>query len=374
VSTLRHVNATRRGDWFQLAIAIGIALALSQTVVQHKPQGDSLWFEVPAVVAMTVPLLAWRRFPFLAPLAVGVVIAAASLVDHTLVYDLAPAAAAGVALFLVGMARERSLAFAGLACAIGVVAIAVHNDPGGGIDDFAAISIGLAPVWLLGLALRRKIEEAESARAQARVAVSDERARIARELHDVVGHALSVMTVQAGAVRRLLRHEQVRERESLRAIEEAGREALAEMRRMVGVLRHDDDAAGLAPQPGLEQVPALVERTRSAGLPVELQVEGDASRIPASVDLTAYRLVQEGLTNALKHSRARHAEVVIRYAKEHIEVTVTDDGRGNGRPNRAGRGLAGMRERVSIFGGELEAGHHPAGGYRLHARLPVERP
>jgi signal transduction histidine kinase len=364
----------RQRRWLDLAIATGIVLAVVQTLVQHKPEATSLFFEVPAVVAITLPLLAWRWFPFLAPLAVGVVIAAASFVDHSLLYDLAPAAAGGVAVFLVGMARERSLAFAGLACAICVVAIAVHNDPGGGIDDFAAISVGLVPVWLLGLALRRKVEQAESARAHARVAVSDERARIARELHDVVGHGLSVMTVQAGAVRRLLRPEQERERESLRAIEEAGREALAEMRRMVGILRPDGDAVGRAPQPGLQQVPALVERIRSAGLPVELNVEGVGRHIPAGLDLTAYRLVQEGLTNALKHSRARRAEVVIRYANAHIEITVTDDGRANGGPNKTGRGLAGMRERVSIFGGELEAGHQAAGGYRLHAKLPVERP
>jgi signal transduction histidine kinase len=181
------------------------------------------------------------------------------------------------------------------------------------------------------------------------------------------------MTVQAGAVRRVLRPEQVQERESLRSIEEAGREALAEMRRMVGVLRPDGYGAGLAPQPGLHQVPSLVERIRSAGLPVELRVEGEPQKIPTSLDLTAYRLVQEGLTNALKHARARRAEVLIRYANAHVEVSVADDGRGNGRPNRDGRGLAGMRERVLVFGGVLEAGHRPEGGYRLRAKLPIER-
>jgi signal transduction histidine kinase len=172
-------------------------------------------------------------------------------------------------------------------------------------------------------------------------------------------------------VRRLLWPEQQRERESLLIVEQTGREALAEMRRMVGVLRRPEEAPVLAPQPSLEHLDKLVEQVREAGLPVELRVEGDPLPLPAGLDLTAYRLVQEGLTNALKHARAQHAEVLVHYSDGHVELTVSDDGRGAGDRDGGGHGLVGMRERVTVYGGELEAGPRPEGGYRLRARLPV---
>jgi signal transduction histidine kinase len=235
---------------------------------------------------------------------------------------------------------------------------------------------------VVGFTLGRKFAEANEAKeratraerereARARAAVADERARIARELHDVVGHSVSVMTVQASGVRRLLRPEQEREREALLIVERTGREALAEMRRMVGVLRRPEEAPALAPQPSLEHVDRLVEQTREAGLPVELRVEGEATELPAGVDLTAYRLVQEGLTNALKHARATRAEVVVNYGDSQIEVMVLDDGSGVGNGDGGGHGLVGMRERVSVYGGELDAGPRPGGGFRLRARLPL---
>ena len=141
---------------------------------------------------------------------------------------------------------------------------------------------------------------------------------------------------------------------------------------MVGVLRRPEEAPALAPQPTLEQLERLVEHAREAGLPVELRIEGAPKQLPTGVDLTAYRLVQEGLTNALKHARAQQAEVVVRYSDGHVELTVSDDGPGGGGGDKGGHGLVGMRERVSVYGGELEAGPRPEGGYRLHARLPVE--
>jgi signal transduction histidine kinase len=201
--------------------------------------------------------------------------------------------------------------------------------------------------------------------------VSDERARIARELHDVVGHSVSVMTVQASAVRRLLRPHQERQREALLVVEQTGREALAEMRRMVGVLRRPEEGPALAPQPSLEHADKLVEHAREAGLQVELSIEGTPEQLPAGLDLTAYRLVQEGLTNALKHAQASHAEVVVQYGEGFVEVTVSDDGHGVGSGDGGGHGLVGMRERVSVYGGELEAGPRAGGGYRLRARLPL---
>ena len=243
--------------------------------------------------------------------------------------------------------------------------------------------IVFAVAWVVGFGLGQKFREGDEAREraeraerereeQARLAVAEERARIARELHDVVGHSVSVMTVQAAGARSLLDPDQEREREALMVVEQTGREALAEMRRLVGVLRRPEEAPALAPQPSLGHVDRLVEQAREAGLPVELRVEGDPVELSAGLDLTAYRLVQEGLTNAVKHARANHADVLVRYDDGHVELTVTDDGTGDGGGESGGHGLVGMRERVSVYGGELEAGPRPGGGYRLRARLPIE--
>ena len=190
----------------------------------------------------------------------------------------------------------------------------------------------------------------------------------------MVAHSVSVMTVQTSAVRRLLTPEQEKERHALLTVEQTGREALAEMRRLVGVLRSDvHEAPALAPQPGLAEVGTLVAHAKETGLQVDLQIEGQPVRLPAGIDLTAYRLVQEGLTNAIKHASAEHAEVRVRYASGHVEVEVVDDGRGvNGRSSSGGHGLLGMRERVSIYRGDLDVGPRAEGGFRLRARLPVQ--
>ena len=179
------------------------------------------------------------------------------------------------------------------------------------------------------------------------------------------------MTVQASAVRRLLEPDQEKEMEALLVVEQTGREALAEMRRMVGVLRRPEEAPALAPQPSLEHLDRLVAITREAGLPVELRIEGTPLQLPATLDATAYRIVQEALTNAVKHANAEHAEVVVRYGNGTVELIVSDDGRGNGDGGGSGHGLVGMRERVSVYGGELEAGPQAGGGFRLRATLPV---
>jgi len=179
------------------------------------------------------------------------------------------------------------------------------------------------------------------------------------------------MTVQASAARRLLKPHQEKEREALLVVEQTGREALAEMRRMVGVLRRPEEAPALAPQPSLEHLDKLVAQAREAGLPVELRVEGESVQLPAGVDLTAYRLIQEGLTNAIKHARATRAEVFVRYDGDRVELAVSDDGNGSSGGKGGGHGLVGMRERVSVYGGELEAGPGPSGGFRLRATLPI---
>jgi signal transduction histidine kinase len=375
-----------RRYWFDALVLVALALGLFGAIVSQEesdaPTGP-LWFDLLAVTAIVVPLFFRRRFPFGAPLAVGVAVALTTFVDERLVpKDFIPFFAGCAAVFLMGLLRERSQAIAGIVLAVGVEALVAYRDPLKNLSAFIATCIVFGLIWTVAFTLGRKFQEADEARdravraerereERARSAVTEERARIARELHDVVGHSVSVMTVQASAVRRLLRPEQEREREALLTVEQTGREALAEMRRMVGVLRRPEEAPALAPQPSLEHLGKLVDQVREAGLPVELRVEGDPLPLPAGVDLTAYRLVQEGLTNALKHARAKRAQVLVRYGDGHIEVTVSDNGHGAESGDGGGHGLVGMRERVAVYGGELEAGPRPDGGYRLRAKLPL---
>jgi signal transduction histidine kinase len=376
-----------RRYWFDALVLAGIGVGLAGVVVGQGRTGGPTgpaWFDALAIVAILSPLFARRRFPFGAPVAVGAAVVVTTFVDARLApFAFVTFLAGCAAVFLMGLLRDRSLAAAGLALAVGVEALVAYKDPKGNLGTFIATTVVLAILWTIAFALGRKFQEADEAKERAsraerereeraQTAVTEERARIARELHDVVGHSVSVMTVQASAVRRLLRPDQERERDALLIVEQTGREALAEMRRMVGVLRRPEEAPALAPQPSLDHLDRLIERARDAGLPVDLRVEGEPVQLPAGLDLTAYRLVQEGLTNALKHARADRAQVFVRYGEDDIEVTVIDDGQG-GSADGVGRGhgLVGMRERVSVYGGELEAGPHPDGGYRLRAKLPL---
>ncbi|MGH2995207.1 MAG: sensor histidine kinase [Gaiellaceae bacterium] len=196
---------------------------------------------------------------------------------------------------------------------------------------------------------------------------------MARDLHDLIAHSVSLMTVQAGAARLLLPEEPERAREPLLAVEETGREALAEMRRLFGIVRSEEGHATRAPQPGLARLNTLLEQARKAGLPVEVAIEGEHHVLPPGVDLTAYRIVQEALTNALKHARPARAHLTIRYGREALDLEITNDGRRAPRNGEGtGHGLVGMRERVALYGGEFEAGPQRAGGYAVRARLPVE--
>ena len=383
---MKRLWAFARRYWFDallLAMAgIGVAGAVLGREHFDGPEGP-LWFDILAILVIVLPLLARRRFPFGAPAAMGVAAALTSFVDRTVVpYDGVTFLVGCAALFLVGSLRDRAQAVAGFAVAEGVLAVVLHNHPTLGVGDFVVASIIFAIVWTIAFGVGRKSVEADEAKERAnraerereeraRVAVAEERARIARELHDVVGHSVSVMTVQASGVRRLLRPEQEREREALLVVERTGREALAEMRRMVGVLRRPEEAPALAPQPSLDHLSRLVEQAREAGLPVELRIEGEATQLPAGVDLTAYRLVQEGLTNVVKHAQATRAEVLVNYGDGYLEVTVNDNGQGVGNGDGGGHGLVGMRERVSVYGGELDAGPQTGGGYRLRAKLPL---
>ena len=287
------------------------------------------------------------------------------------------------ASFLLGQLADAVRGRLGLAVVVCGVAIVVYNDPTHGPGDFFFEPVLLGIIWLAGRALRERSVEAQAAEsrathaerereATARIAVAEERARIARELHDIVAHAVSVMVLQVGAVRHRLPETLEQDKEALRGVEQAGRTALTEMRRLLGAMRNDGEDLELAPQPGLGSLDSLLEELGRAGLPVRLQIDGEPVALPRAIDLSAYRIVQEGLTNALKHARASHADVVVRYGSDDLRVEVRDDGDGTSTDDGLGHGLIGVRERVKIYGGEMTAGTANGGGFALRARLPLD--
>jgi signal transduction histidine kinase len=255
---------------------------------------------------------------------------------------------------------------------------------GGGVGNYIFAGAIFAGAWLAGFILRsrrlrtevlerRTLALERDHEERARAAVTEERARIARDLHDAVAHSMSVVAVQAGAERLALPEEATSTREVLLSIEETSRQALVEMRRLVEMLREDDDELALAPQPSLAHLQVLIDQMREAGLPVELQIEGEPRALPPGVDLSAYRIVQEALTNALKHAGPASARVTVRYAPAQIELEISDNGVGStSRTDGGGHGLVGMRERVAVFGGDLEASRRVEGGFRLRATLPLQ--
>jgi signal transduction histidine kinase len=245
--------------------------------------------------------------------------------------------------------------------------------------------VAMTVAWLIGKGMQRYRDLTTSLRAQARqleqerderarLAVELERTRIARELHDVIAHSVSVMVVQAAAERKVLRQEQSQTRDVLEMIEHTGRQALVELRRMLGVLRKADDPLLLTPQPGLADLTSLLDQVREAGLRVAFHVEGSRVPVPAGVGLSAYRIVQEALTNTLKHGGNARTEVTLRYFGDHLELVVVDDGRrsADGVRSNGGHGLVGMRERVAMMGGSLQAGPRETGGFLVTATLPLE--
>ena len=372
-------------DVLVLAVAVGavVEFVVKPGDPQYFPTTTN-WFMVPAALATVLPLLARRRFPFAAPATTLLLVGAVSFVEGNFAPFSFSIFLSGIAAsFLLGMNADRREALAGIPLILAVVAVAVRNQPDGSTDDMVFITIILLCAWVGGFALSRKLAQASAAEARALAlrdeqerlaeeAVDAERSRIARELHDVVAHHVSVMTVQAGAVRRLLQPDQVRERDALVSVEETGRKALTEMRRLLGVLKEDAEAhAPLAPQPGVGTLDTLVEQVGEAGLPVELKVEGRAVELPPGVDLSAYRIVQEALTNALKHAGPAHAWVTVRYGEDEVELEIANDGAFDPAENGRGHGLVGMRERVAVYGGRLESGPRAGGGFAVRARLPI---
>ena len=270
-------------------------------------------------------------------------------------------------------ATQRRFAFVVAAITLATVASAA-----GPVSLSNALQFGV--ITLVVMVLVRRVVGDRERRAQlaererdiaAREAVVEERARIARELHDAIAHNVSMMVVQAGAERRVLDGKGGTTREVLETIERVGRGALTEMRRLVGMLRNDAGEP-LAPQPGLDDLPTLVGQVREAGLPVELHIDGDRRALPVGIELSAYRIVQEALTNALKHAGESHASVRVRYGADSLELEIVDDGAGAQAPvSSGGHGLVGMRERVALSGGRLDAGRRPSGGFAVRVLLPV---
>ena len=337
-----------------------------------------------ASLLWTLPLLLRRRLPFAAPVFVFAVQAGSAFVDPTLGAETTAFAALLLAFWVVGAHNERTQAIAAASIGFASIVVFARVDERLGLSQaVSGILIG-GTVALIAYALQRRSNRAAELEERAaffehereemeRVAVADERRRIARELHDVIAHSITLMTVQAGAARLVLTEDPKRARESVVSVEETGRHALAELRRLLGILRTDDGEASLVPQPGLARVDDLIALARRAGLPVELTVEGQPRVLPPGVDLTAYRIVQEALTNAHKHAGPAHAHVLLHYGREAVELEVTNDGRIS--PNGddiVGLGLVGMRERVALYDGTFEAGPRAEGGYAVRARLPVE--
>jgi signal transduction histidine kinase len=346
------------------------------------------WVNAPAFFISGAALVWRRRAPF-AVLAVIVVTGSVQALSVGATQGLGWYLPLLIALYSV--ARQCEPAPAGLGLVLAVVAMAVHDlrDPRvTGVADVSLFWDIVVVDWAAGRAFRardRRAAELEdrAARAEhqreehARRVVAEERERIARELHDLVAHSVSLVIVQCVVALELLDAGDTDDaRTRILSIERAGRQALAEMRRLVTVLRPDPDGPSLAPQPGVRALPELVERVEAAGVPVALHVDGPQIALPPGLDLSAYRIVQEALTNTLKHAGHARAEVRVRYAPDALELTITDNG-GDVRAGDSlggddgGRGLIGMRERVALFGGSIHVGSRPDGGWEVRARVPL---
>ncbi len=378
-----HVVRSIR-PYADLALALVLAAVLqaecwSASYTHHRPLLS------PLLLLTSLPLALRCRYPlpvFVASLAgLGVIPFVSRQFDNN---SIAFVVVFFVALYSAGAHTRGWQARIAAALVALEVGLFVVND--GDSFHVGDVVFGLFIVggpWAAGVAIRTRrqserhltIRAAKLEREQeerARAAVAEERARIARELHDVVAHAISVTVVQARGGRRVLDEDRDEARAAFDAIERTSTQALGEMRRLLGMLRESDAQLALAPQPSLARLHALAEQVRAAGLPVEVDVEGDPVELPPGVDLSAYRIVQEALTNALKHAGPARARVRVRYSADELELEITDDGAGaEDGADSGGHGLVGMRERIALFGGDFEAGRRPEGGYALRARLPI---
>jgi signal transduction histidine kinase len=341
---------------------IGLFLVL---VALDEGRGDPSWVTLTAIVLAVVQgvALRWRRRSPERATAVTLIAALGfQLLVAEVVVPIAP-------LFAVGsLAAERPPRMS-LPALGALLALSATNFITTTVEDTTftmAVSIG---AWALGEAARNRRAAIEE---EAQRALGEEQARIARELHDVIAHSVSMIVVQAAAADDVFDERPDQAREALRSIERAGRDAMRELRRLLSAVRPglEEDLTG--PQPGLERLDELAESLRAGGLEVAVRREGDPGPLPAGLDLSAYRIVQEALTNTLRHAHATRADVTLSYGPGALDVDVRDNGRAAPDNGIGGHGLVGMRERAALLGGTLEAGPHPGGGYRVHAHLPLE--
>jgi signal transduction histidine kinase len=379
--------SVRRGADIGLAVGLAllalIDLAVSSDAASWGGRGP---LQVCLALGCTLPL-AWRvRYPIAT---VAVITAAGGLLVAVAAPHQAPfevfigsvLASYSIGAHTAGARRWLGL---GLMFGVGLPFMVAAGSRGMATGNTLAPIAWLAGAWAVGAIIRgRRLRTADlelltaelavQRDLQAQAAVAVERGRIARELHDVVAHNVSMMVVQAGAADRVLEGDQPDVRRALAAIAGTGRETVDEMRLLLGVLRSDEGGA-LSPQPGLSDLDQLVGNVRSAGLQVDLRVEGDLSPLSPGVDLSAYRIVQEALTNVIKHAGTATVEVTVRYAKDSVQVEVCDDGRPREPASGGGNGLIGMRERVTMLGGEFRAGARQGGGFAVFACLPIAGP
>ena len=384
----RLVSLARRYALEILIVILAVESAVEVTLRHHAQQPYPGWFAAAAIALVILPLLGRRRFPFAAPAALWLLAAAVSFAEGWLVVTPAGAFLAGmIASYLLGNLSDGRQARIGLVIVLCGAVIVVDNQPGHGSGEFIFIPVLFAVVWGAGLALRERAGHAEAAERRAihaeygreaavREAAAQERARIARELHDTIAHAVSVMVLQVGAVRHKLPEAHEEHKNALREVEQTGRTALMDMRHLLDAMREDGGGAELAPQPGLDRLDGLLAEIGRAGLPVRLRISGDRFPLPGGADVSAYRIVQEGLTNALKHANATEAEVSLHYTPNELTIEVRDNGQGAA-PSSAvtrnghGHGLIGIRERVRLYDGEMTTSTPVGGGFLLATRLPL---
>ncbi len=385
---VEYVRCVSRGEhlarayWFDLLIALLAIMAMLDVVLARGSSGvptTTLWFCLPALAILVLPVFARRWFPFAGPAAYWLLAVGISFVDPLLIpypESLFPMQLA--VAFLLGNLRDVRRAGLGLAIVVGAVATVVYKIPGHSVAQLVFIPVDFAVAWLAGFALRARAERAEVAESratQAEHAVFEERVRIARELHDVVAHHVSMMGVQAGAARVVIDRDRVKAKESLTAIEVSSRQAVGELHRLLGFLRQAGDQDDLlAPRPGLSQLPRLAASMSESELAVAVSIEGDERSVPPMIGVSAYRIVQEALTNTLKHAAASRADVRVRYWPDELEVEIVDDGRGAtalSGTSLGGLGLIGMRERAALHGGQLTAGPAAGGGFAVRVKLPT---
>ena len=363
----------RRNPWLiDVLLVSGLVVFAG---VWAKRSGDGS-VALPLAIAQALPLLLRRRFPVLTLALVVTATIPLTVQTHSL-NPLPPF----FAFYSVAAHTNRRTGLIAGALGLAALIAPILYETDYGFAPFIFHVLVFPAAWVLGdnlrtrraylAALEERAERLERERdEQAHRAVAEEQARIARELHDVLAHNVSVMVVQAAAGRDVFDSRPGQAREALRSIEQTGRAALQELRRLLGAVRSDGETP-LEPQPGLVDLDELVEQVRRAGLAVDLHVEGSPRPLAAGVDLSAYRIVQEALTNAIKHAHASSADVLVRYEDDRVELVVADDGVGAANGSGGGHGLIGMRERVSLYGGELDAGARPEGGFLVRASLPA---